>query len=110
MEQFVRHLIKVLLGIAGFTLIGIGILLLVLPGPGWVMIFTGLGVLGIEFVWARKVLKETKRRVDEGVDWLKESKRFFGESERTKSNSSSTQEDTTSQRQPDDGNHQTKSS
>jgi uncharacterized protein (TIGR02611 family) len=84
MEPFVRHLIKILLAIVGFTLIGIGILLLVLPGPGWVMIFAGLGVLGIEFVWARKVLKETKKRVDDGFNWLKESKRFFQQSEDSK--------------------------
>jgi hypothetical protein len=34
--------------------------LLVLPGPGWAVIFAGLAVLAAEFVWARRLLDRLK--------------------------------------------------
>jgi uncharacterized protein (TIGR02611 family) len=40
--------------IVGFTLILIGIVLIPLPGPGWLIIFAGLAVLASEYVWAER--------------------------------------------------------
>lgn len=45
----------------GFTLLGIGILMVVTPGPGTVTILLALGVLAAEFVWARRLLDRLKR-------------------------------------------------
>lgn len=45
----------------GFLLIGVGISLLVLPGPGWVMIVLGLSLL--PFAWAERTLRAIRRRV-----------------------------------------------
>lgn len=37
------------------TLLALGGLVLVpLPGPGWLIVFTGLALLGTEFVWAHR--------------------------------------------------------
>ena len=47
--------------IGGFTLIGVGIALLVLPGPGWVMIIIGLSLL--PFAWAERTIGAIRRRV-----------------------------------------------
>jgi hypothetical protein len=47
--------------VVGFTLLGIGGLLLALPGPGWLTIVLGLAVLATEFVWARRLLDRFKR-------------------------------------------------
>jgi len=44
----------------GLTLILVGIALLVLPGPGTVVIVLGLALLGTEFVWARRLLRRVK--------------------------------------------------
>ncbi len=46
--------------IAGFTLLALGAVMLVTPGPGWLAIFLGLGVLAAEFVWARRLLARLK--------------------------------------------------
>jgi uncharacterized protein (TIGR02611 family) len=46
--------------VVGFTLLIVGVLLLVLPGPGWVTIFFGLALLAAEFAWARKLLDRLK--------------------------------------------------
>jgi len=37
----------------------------VTPGPGWLFIFGGLSVLGVEFVWARRLLRKAKRTANE---------------------------------------------
>ena len=50
--------------IIGVTIILIGAALLVLPGPGTVVIILGLALLGTEFVWARRLLKRVKESGD----------------------------------------------
>ena len=47
--------------IGGFVLIGIGASLLVLPGPGWIMILIGLSLL--PFSWAERTIQAIRRRV-----------------------------------------------
>jgi len=44
----------------GFTLLAIGIVMIVTPGPGTVTIILALGVLAAEFVWARRLLDRVK--------------------------------------------------
>jgi uncharacterized protein (TIGR02611 family) len=51
---------KLVVLIIGATIILVGIALLVLPGPGTVVIILGLALLGTEFVWARRLLKRVK--------------------------------------------------
>jgi uncharacterized protein (TIGR02611 family) len=46
--------------VVGFTLLIVGVALLVLPGPGWVTIFLGLALLAAEFAWARRLLDRLK--------------------------------------------------
>lgn len=46
--------------VAGFTLLAAGAVMLVTPGPGWLAIFLGLGLLAAEFVWARRLLARLK--------------------------------------------------
>jgi uncharacterized protein (TIGR02611 family) len=43
--------------VMGFTVVLVGIIMLVTPGPGIVAILLGLAMLGTEFVWARKLMK-----------------------------------------------------
>jgi len=49
-------------GIIGTALVLLGMLLLVLPGPGIVTIAAGLAVLATEFAWARRLLDWFKTR------------------------------------------------
>ena len=44
----------------GFTLLLLGVVMLVTPGPGWAAIFGGLALLAAEFVWARRLLNHLK--------------------------------------------------
>ena len=55
--QQVRRFFKIL---AGFTLLAVGVVILVTPGPGWLVITGGLAMLAAEFVWARRLLNRLK--------------------------------------------------
>jgi uncharacterized protein (TIGR02611 family) len=54
-KRFVRILF-------GFTLLVVGIVMILTPGPGWLTIFVALGVLAAEFVWARRLLDRIKQQ------------------------------------------------
>ena len=49
-----------MIAIVGFTVLFIGIAMIVLPGPAFIVIPAGIGILATEFVWARSLLKEVK--------------------------------------------------
>ena len=51
---------RVLVGIIGGLVTLIGVVALVAPGPGWLIIFTGLGILATEFAWAAQALAHAK--------------------------------------------------
>ena len=53
---------RILRIIGGYTLIVIGVPLLVLPGPGAPAILLGLALLGAEYVWARRLLDRVKKQ------------------------------------------------
>ena len=44
----------------GFVLLAAGVLMLALPGPGWLTIFAGLAILATEFAWAQRLLDRLK--------------------------------------------------
>jgi hypothetical protein len=60
---FVRRMI---VGVIGGTVLLIGIALMVLPGPAFVVIPLGLAILATEFVWARRWLQKARSLVGLG--------------------------------------------
>ena len=54
----VRRIFRI---VAGFTLLLAGVVMIITPGPGWLVIFLGLGLLAAEFVWARRLMDRIKR-------------------------------------------------
>jgi len=57
--QQAKRIVKVLVG---FTLLALGIVMIVTPGPGWLTIMLALGILAAEFVWARRLLDRLKEQ------------------------------------------------
>ncbi|MEU1052889.1 TIGR02611 family protein [Streptomyces sp. NPDC005876] len=53
--------------VIGLAVVVVGIVMLPLPGPGWVVIFAGMAIWATEFVWAQLVLRWTKRKVTEAA-------------------------------------------
>lgn len=58
---------RVVVIVAGGALIVGGVAMLVLPGPGLLVIIAGLAVLAREFVWAERALASMKRRAASGA-------------------------------------------
>ena len=51
---------RIVVGVIGGTVLLIGIAMIVLPGPAIVVIPLGLGLLGVEFAWARYWLRKLR--------------------------------------------------
>ncbi len=47
---------RVAIGVAGGSVLVVGVAMIVLPGPAFVVIPAGLGILSLEFAWARSWL------------------------------------------------------
>lgn len=62
---------RIAVTVVGFTVLGVGIAMIVLPGPAFVVIPIGLGILGLEFAWARHWLNKVKERGQALVDTVK---------------------------------------
>lgn len=54
---------RVIIAVIGFTVLLIGVALLVLPGPAVIVIPIGLAILATEFAWARLWLKKIRKVV-----------------------------------------------
>jgi tellurite resistance protein TerC len=52
---------RVIVSVIGATVLLIGIALLVLPGPAFIVIPIGLAILATEYAWARRWLKKVRR-------------------------------------------------
>lgn len=50
--------------ILGFALLGLGGAMMVLPGPGILVIVAGLAVLATEYAWARRLLVRAKAKAE----------------------------------------------
>jgi uncharacterized protein (TIGR02611 family) len=63
MSRTFKQLKRIIVAIIGFTILLVGIILLVTPGPASLVIPAGLAVLATEFVWAENLLKKVKSRL-----------------------------------------------
>ncbi len=52
-----KKILKIMLG---FALLSLGVVMIFTPGPGWLTILLGLGILAAEFGWARRLLDRLK--------------------------------------------------
>ena len=63
-----RNSKRVAITIAGFAVVLAGVAMLVLPGPGIVVIIAGLAILGTEYVWAQRLLRIAKEKANQAKD------------------------------------------
>jgi uncharacterized protein (TIGR02611 family) len=53
---------RIAVGVAGGSVLLVGIAMIILPGPAVVVIPVGLGILSLEFAWARSWLERIRAR------------------------------------------------
>lgn len=56
---------RIVVAVVGATVVLIGVVMLLTPGPGLVVIPLGLAILSIEFAWAKLWLKRVRERISE---------------------------------------------
>jgi uncharacterized protein (TIGR02611 family) len=56
------------ISVVGFTLVGVGLVMLVTPGPGLLVVIAGLAVLATEFAWAQRSLEKARHRAARAKD------------------------------------------
>ena len=61
---------RAVVGAAGTAVVLLGLALVPLPGPGWLVVFLGLAVLGSEFSSARRLNAFARRHVHRWGQWL----------------------------------------
>ena len=66
---------RIVILIVGMTVLLIGAIMIVTPGPAIVVIPAGLAILATEFAWARHWLKVIRESAEKGAEKLKPS--FF---------------------------------
>ena len=59
---------RIAITIAGFLVVLLGLIMIPLPGPGWLIVFLGLGILDREYIWAERLLNTAKRKVGQAKD------------------------------------------
>lgn len=69
-----RNSKRVAITVVGFALVLGGAALLVLPGPGMLVIIAGLAVLGTEYMWARRALDMAKKKAKEAASRVRRRK------------------------------------
>jgi uncharacterized protein (TIGR02611 family) len=63
MKFVLTSLRKVFIAIIGGTVLLIGVALIVLPGPAFIVIPIGLAILATEFAWAQRAVARAKAMV-----------------------------------------------
>jgi len=63
MRGTVRQIKRLAVAVIGFTVLLIGLAMIVLPGPATLVIPVGLAILATEFVWARDLLEKARRKL-----------------------------------------------
>ena len=59
---------RIVVAVIGGSILTLGIAMVVLPGPAIVVIPVGLGVLGLEFAWARHWLRKLRATATDVVN------------------------------------------
>ncbi len=60
MLKTIKQVKRVIIAVIGFSVLLIGAVMIVLPGPAFIVIPIGVGILATEFVWARRLLKRLR--------------------------------------------------
>jgi uncharacterized protein (TIGR02611 family) len=65
------HMIyRIVVAIVGLVIVVLGLIMVPLPGQGWLVVILGLAVLASEFDWAKRLLYLVRRALKAWTEWL----------------------------------------
>jgi uncharacterized protein (TIGR02611 family) len=59
---------RIVILVVGLALLAVGLVMMVTPGPGLLLIIAGLAVLATEFAWAEAMLDRAKQQATKAKD------------------------------------------
>jgi uncharacterized protein (TIGR02611 family) len=65
-----HRLYRILVGVVGLIVVSGGAVMIPFPGPGWLVVFIGVGIWASEFEWAARLLDFGKRTLKSWNAWL----------------------------------------
>ena len=68
---------KILIGMLGWAVLLLGLVMIPYPGPGWLVVFLGLSILAREFVWAKRVNAYARGRYDDWRVWMRQQPNYI---------------------------------
>jgi len=75
MMELYKKVRRLVIAVLGFTVLLIGVAMIVTPGPSTLVIVLGLAILATEFIWARRLLNQIKGQLQDKalrpVRWFK---------------------------------------
>jgi uncharacterized protein (TIGR02611 family) len=63
-HPMLRKIRRIIISVVGGTVLLLGITLIVLPGPAFIVIPAGLGILAIEYQWSRRWLRKARALIE----------------------------------------------
>ncbi len=63
---------RIVIGVVGTAVVVGGLVLVPLPGPGWLIVFFGLAILATEFAWAGRVRDYGLAKFRGWTEWVTE--------------------------------------
>lgn len=62
---------RIVVGVVGGVVLAGGVFMIPYPGPGWLVVFAGLAILGSEFTWAHRLLHAARVRYNSWIAWMR---------------------------------------
>jgi len=66
-----RTLVRLGISVLGGAVVVLGLLLVPLPGPGWLIVFAGLAIWSVEFHWAKRLNRWVRTQVSAWTRWYR---------------------------------------
>ncbi len=66
-----KVLLATLIAVAGAVVVAVGLLLVPLPGPGWLIVLAGIAIWSLEFRWARRLLHRARALLHVWTQWVR---------------------------------------
>jgi uncharacterized protein (TIGR02611 family) len=69
-QRRLNFIYRCVVGVVGTIVLLAGIVAIPYPGPGWLIVFAGLGILASEFEWAHRLLTFARGKYDAWMEWI----------------------------------------
>jgi uncharacterized protein (TIGR02611 family) len=66
-----HRIYRTVIGVIGTVVVVTGLVMVPFPGPGWLVVFVGIGILASEFDWAKRLLDFGKTKLQAWNAWMK---------------------------------------